>query len=624
MYFKKVKSTLLNSFSIGYGFILLIAFVAMSKSNLLSATYYVNSSTGNDLNAGTAGAPFKTFTKAYTVSANGDAINLTGTFDWSSADETGDVSVSGFTLSKSLTIQGQSASSTIIQAASVRNTADRRVFTVNAGFAVTIKNLTLRYGRPGTNQSGGGLLINSSNQIVSLENLRIEKNDLNNSSGYNFGGGGIAIFNSNSTSDINITNCEISDNSTSAWGGGIYTSGVSGTSSNKTIIRNTTISSNVSGEWGGAIAGYYGRNFVMINSTLSMNTGYSAVIFSNHNSGSVYFLNNTIAYNTTLYNSAYLEFVNAATLQNNIIVENRNTSNVLQGYITQRNVVPSYYNNFIDLIPTNWAASNDVQNGVNGNIVGLNHVHGLSNVLNSNSSSLNTKTLSLSSSSVAINTGSSVDYGYSVPTADQRGFYRLDAVDIGSYEFSGTGLPVELTSFNAVCSDEKSVNVSWSTASEHNSSYFDVMKSEDGHNWRSVSIVSAAGNSVNNIDYGIVDAEKMNGTVYYKLMQYDIDGKSKEYGPISSTCATLNEMVVKTYPNPSGQEFFVEIIAPESTTTIIAILDAQGKMVQSRTVDTHKGTNIYTFADLNILPGMYYIQISNDLATPNVVKHSFR
>ncbi|MEN9999600.1 MAG: hypothetical protein RI922_2590 [Bacteroidota bacterium] len=185
-------------------------------------------------------------------------------------------------------------------------------------------------------------------------------------------------------------------------------------------------------------------------------------------------------------------------------------------------------------------------------------------------------------------------------------------------------LPVELTSFNTDCNEGKGVSVTWSTASEHNSSYFDVLKSEDGHNWRSIAIVSATGNSVNHIDYGVVDDEKMNGTVYYKLMQYDIDGKSKEYGPVSSNCNLQKEMVVKTYPNPSGQEFYVEVIAPESTTTVISIIDSHGKTVFTRTVDTNKGSNLYTFEELNILPGMYYIQISNDLTTPNVVKHSFR
>lgn len=204
---------------------------------------------------------------------------------------------------------------------------------------------------------------------------------------------------------------------------------------------------------------------------------------------------------------------------------------------------------------------------------------------------------------------------------------KNDLADFSPYTIGanvGSPLPVELTSFNAICEEGKGVKVAWSTASEHNSSHFDVLKSEDGYNWRSIATVSAAGNAMNTISYGIVDFEKANGVSYYKLMQYDIDGASKEYGPISSDCYHLEEMVVKTFPNPSGDEFYVELISPEATSTVITIIDAQGKAVYTRTVETEKGTNLYTFESLNVLPGMYYIQISNDLATPNVVKHSFR
>jgi hypothetical protein len=403
-------------------------------------TRHVNSVSGNDANAGTLAAPFKTFHRAYTVAASGDIISLTGTFDWTATDETGDAAISGYTISKNLTIQGQGASSTIVQAHSVRNSADKRVFTISAGFAVTLKNLTIRHGKTtgsSLDRNGGGIRINSSTQVITLENLIIEKNDASTSTGGNFGGGGIAISNSNSTADINITNCEITDNATTAWGGGIYTSGSSGSSSNITRITNSTISNNVTAEHGSAIAAYYGRNFVMINSTLSGNSGGTVVTFSNHNTGSVYFLNNTIAYNTANWNSVYLEFANSATLQNNIIVEARNSSNVLVGYITQRNNIPLYYNNIIDFIPTNWAASNDVQNGVNGNIVGTNLMLGLSNSLALNSTTGITKTLAISCASVATNAGSNVNYGYAVPTSDQRGSNRNGNVDIGSFENTG-------------------------------------------------------------------------------------------------------------------------------------------------------------------------------------------
>jgi hypothetical protein len=427
--------------------IISILFLVLSSNFLFSqTTRHVNSATGNDANAGTLAAPYKTFHKAYTVAVSGDIINLTGTFDWTATDETGDVATSGYTISKNLTIQGQGASNTIVQAHSARNTADRRVFTLSGGYAITIKNLTIRHGKITSNtQSGAGIFLNSTTHLITLENLIIEENvQTGASGGQYFGGGGIGIYNHSNSADINILNCQISNNSTTSWGGGIYTCGVDpyssnpvSTSSNITQIRNCTFSGNVSSGHGAAIAGYYGRNFVLINSTLSANSGSTGVTFSNHYTGSLYLLNNTIAYNTVAFNSVTFDFVNSATLQNNIIVENRNSSNDLQGYIIQRNVVPSYYNNVIDLIPTNWAASNDVQNGVNGNIVGTNLTLGLSNTLGLNSSTNITRTLAISCASVATNAGSNVNYGYAVPSVDQRGSNRNGNVDIGSFENQG-------------------------------------------------------------------------------------------------------------------------------------------------------------------------------------------
>jgi len=66
-----------------------------------AATVYTNSSTGNDTTGdGTSGTPYKTFHKAYTEASASDTIDLTGTFDWTDADETGDVAESGYIISK--------------------------------------------------------------------------------------------------------------------------------------------------------------------------------------------------------------------------------------------------------------------------------------------------------------------------------------------------------------------------------------------------------------------------------------------------------------------------------------------------------------------------------------------
>ena len=62
----------------------------------------------------------------------------------------------GITVDKSLTLQGEDAATTIVQAAASRSAATDRVFTIPSGVTVTLQDLTIQYGKPVG--SGGGLL----------------------------------------------------------------------------------------------------------------------------------------------------------------------------------------------------------------------------------------------------------------------------------------------------------------------------------------------------------------------------------------------------------------------------------------------------------------------------------
>jgi hypothetical protein len=61
----------------------------------------------------------------------------------------------GITVNKSLTLLGEEAATTIVQAAEAPNMASDRVFTIPGGVTVTLQDLTIRYGR--TTGNGGGL-----------------------------------------------------------------------------------------------------------------------------------------------------------------------------------------------------------------------------------------------------------------------------------------------------------------------------------------------------------------------------------------------------------------------------------------------------------------------------------
>lgn len=174
----------------------LFLWLMMPASFALAATIYANSSTGNDTTGnGSSGSPYKTFHKAYTVASSTDTIDLTGTFDWNSADETGDSTTTGYTIAKSLTIRGQGADQTFVQASSSAYTASRGVFVISgSGISVTIQDLTVRYGYNTVDSGAAGIHVSSAS-TVTLDAVAITENASNG----RFGVSGLRIANSGTT-----------------------------------------------------------------------------------------------------------------------------------------------------------------------------------------------------------------------------------------------------------------------------------------------------------------------------------------------------------------------------------------------------------------------------------------
>ena len=136
-------------------------------------------------------------------------------------------------------------------------------------------------------------------------------------------------------------------------------------------------------------------------------------------------------------------------------------------------------------------------------------------------------------------------------------------VRLWEYESNATGtfkilvstpqaLPIVLNYFDGISYPLFNV-LRWSTESEKNSDYFLIQRSSDGNEWRNIITTKAAGNSNEKINYSHIDSYMNNGYVYYKLIQYDIDGKYNEYGPISLYYTPIGKKVVK-YINSMGQE----------------------------------------------------------------------
>ena len=191
-----------------------------------------------------------------------------------------------------------------------------------------------------------------------------------------------------------------------------------------------------------------------------------------------------------------------------------------------------------------------------------------------------------------------------------------------------SALPVELISFTANCNETgDKVNVNWSTASEHNTSYFVVEKSRDGINWTILNTLGAAGNSTTVIEYALTDNNVVSGTTYYRLTQFDNDGVSETFNIASVNCGAQQAITSNliTYPNPSNGSFYVDFYTQDITgPSLISVFDARGMVIYRQEVLVEKGSNVFHIEDLEAAPGMYYIKVSNGTTTSYIVKHSLR
>jgi hypothetical protein len=184
-------------------------------------------------------------------------------------------------------------------------------------------------------------------------------------------------------------------------------------------------------------------------------------------------------------------------------------------------------------------------------------------------------------------------------------------------------LPVELVSFSGIC-DNGLINLTWQTASEFNSSHFDVEKSRDGENWQLLSTVPSAGTSNELITYQTVDQNGTKGNNYYRLLQVDIDGTEKVYDPINVSCTEVTPGYFSTFPNPSGTSFQVIVNNKELIgTCTLNMVDATGKVIEQREIEVKDGINMFVI-NQELTPGIYFLNITDGSKSTSVLRHAIK
>ncbi|HLP12954.1 MAG TPA: GEVED domain-containing protein [Flavobacteriales bacterium] len=177
-------------------------------------------------------------------------------------------------------------------------------------------------------------------------------------------------------------------------------------------------------------------------------------------------------------------------------------------------------------------------------------------------------------------------------------------------------LPIELVAFNAVAKENSYVDLSWSTASEINSNYFEVEKTTDGVHWELVTTQQAKGTTNITHNYADKDLNPFKGESYYRLKMVDGDG-SFVYSEIQQVFIQTPHQAV-LYPNPSSEFITVEFEGKIKPQTSVEVRSALGDLVT--TIPLNGDVNQFTFA-VDRLPNGVYFLLLNEQRLRFVVQH---
>jgi hypothetical protein len=168
--------------------------------------------------------------------------------------------------------------------------------------------------------------------------------------------------------------------------------------------------------------------------------------------------------------------------------------------------------------------------------------------------------------------------------------------------------PGKLLSFEGRLKNDHVV-LTWQTASDYNTSYFDVQRSLDGINFTTLGKVSSSGSSssLHNYEYYDDDVNNLNvNKIYYRVNETDIAGKSVQSNVIlidlkkSPWSFTIS-------PNPVKSSLKVQLNNLHGSANV-ALIDMTGRRLTVQQMDA-SGSNVFEFNTANLTGGLYLIRV---------------
>jgi hypothetical protein len=199
------------------------------------------------------------------------------------------------------------------------------------------------------------------------------------------------------------------------------------------------------------------------------------------------------------------------------------------------------------------------------------------------------------------------DVGFSTKDASNNFVSKTGIASLGRFTLSSADnpLPVRFISFTLSCENNK-VSMDWKTAQEQNADHYEVERSADGIRWTEIGKISAAGNSSNENNYQFVDNNPSTNT-YYRIAEYDIDGKFQYTNMLRSLCNAAG--LFSAWPNPVHEKLSISFVAISQSQVLLKLFDNKGTLVKNQHANVLKGSNQLFLEMSSLANGAYYLSI---------------
>lgn len=158
----------------------------------------------------------------------------------------------------------------------------------------------------------------------------------------------------------------------------------------------------------------------------------------------------------------------------------------------------------------------------------------------------------------------------------------------------------------------KLVTIHFTTANSFNVETFDIEKSLNSREFKTIGTV-AAYNTPANKNYSYSDTDKAEGSFYYRIKANDKDGTMQISKVVKASIASTNGENVSIFPNPVNNILHIETIKLETGSYTFSLIDLSGKnRLNTRFIQSQNRQSVFSINIQNITHGIYKFQVIDE------------